>query len=357
MSSVPVENVLTVEAQCSRLGFSASTRSPNVFNVRNKNGPLGSVPTVFTGFCDLPPNGKKESNIRGINTFIGRGDIPFSKLKLSITEDNSPDVINMCRKALEAWNVSYSPVKRSNWYQTQFKLGDGTKVHLATGALENPALYLEYKFDGPDTYNSPSSSFANALYGPESDVPWYVSASIPVLKEGSFNEKSVRNSCLTLYDENMKRIKTKSSDGSFVYSSTGIPLTDTAALSKLATSTFFQGSRWKCKVALQLSSIEWKTSIDINNGARVIYPVFSLRTVGSVVMMKSEYVLPEGVIPLDQRDAILDAALFAGLEPPSKKRKRTITPGVKKKMADDVSEDFEQEIIVDSDIEGEEDTK
>jgi hypothetical protein len=159
---------------------------------------------------------------------------------------------------------------------------------------------------------------------------------------------------LVLYDENNKKIKTRTSEGATIYPQAGIRLTDYDAVSTLMKSSFFKDQSWTCKTIVQLSSIQWKMSHDAMTSNMVIYPVFNLRPYGSVIMKVTPYFVPEGVIPIEQRGSILDAALFDGLEAP-KKRKRVVMVSKKKKVIkmNERELDYETEQL-DSDIEGEE---
>lgn len=347
-------STLSVEKQTENLTFISSKDYPTVFKVINKNGPLGSTPTVLTNYCSMPPNGKKTDDIRGIATFDGRLNTKFSKLKLTLTDETAGDVIDVCRNAMAAWRMANNPIKRSAWYQKVFKLEDGTKVHLATGGIENPECFVDYSFEGSASYEAPINTFYKAMYGDGSDEPWYTSVTVPTAKEGDWNYETVSNSKLLFRDEAGKAIKMKLGMGECPNIPTaGVPLTDTDTIKKILQSKWYKESRWGCRAAIQLKSIQWKTARDITSDVKVLYPVFNFVAAGSIVFKQVEYVLPEGVIPLEQRAAILNAALLEGLEAPSnKKRKRNNTKA--KPSATKINPDFEREILV-SDIEGDED--
>ena len=354
---MPNEQMMSADVQTSNMSFIQGKKNGNVFYVRIRDGPMGTTPMAMVRGCSLPPIGKATDNRRGIRTFeSSHGDV-FSKLKLRFDESTASGVFDLCRKTLENWKNIYDPVRRSAWYQKTFNFSDGTKVHNATMGIETPELFGDFKFEGVDEFDAPSATFAPALYGGNGD-PWYHACGIPTARPDSIDEKMINDSQLYLYDEAGKRIKSKTSDGVLVYPAGGIPLTDTAALEVLGKSTFFKEGRWVCRTTIQLTSITWKTSVDIVTGYRVLYPIFSIKTSGSIVMQKTVYELAEGVIPVDQRLSVLDSLLFEGMDaPPIKKRKRAVSKkagSVGTVESDKDKEDAiaEPDVVPDSDIEG-----
>ena len=343
-------DALSVDRQTADLTFRKKDNC-TLFYVVNRNGPLGSTPTVMTGYCDMPINGSKKSNLRGIVPFKGRNGSDFSKLKLALTDSTAKDVLEMCRRALSAWRDQYSPVIKSHWYQDLFGFADGTQVHLGTAGIENPEFYRTVEFSGASTFEAPSRTFYNAIYGDREDAPWYVSLDIPNAKETDWKYETLSSSYLVLRGEDGKPIKAKLGDGGLSIPSAGVPLLDVDTLNKVCQSKWFQESRWKCKTSLQLQSIEWRTNTDASSKKLVVYPVFKLRIYGSILMKRFPYVLPEGVVPKDQRLQVLNSALFDDVEQPAaKKRKRsTVKPKPKSQEIQ-----FTQEILPESDIEGEE---
>lgn len=348
MSNLKVE-ALTADTQTNNLYFKHIKEG--VFQVKVKNGVLGPVPTVQTEFCSLPPQGRKDENYRGIKVIpVKHGD--FCTLKLRLSEEDSPELLKLCRNVLDKFSKAYDPITKSTWYQKQFKFEDGTKVYQATQAIANPDNYIGMELATPHNFDSPANTFGKALYGDGNDEPWYANFTLPQAKEDGSSSSLITNATLVLVDENGKKIKTKNINGNVLYHTSGISLTDTHALSKLFTSSFFKNIQWKCKVTAQVHSIVFKRATVSGTNDTVMFPNFKLKTVGTIVMKKYKYVQPEGVVPIDQRLALLEAALFAGLDaPPSKKRKRNIIknekPGVK------VSTDFESELMEDSEVEGE----
>ena len=114
-------------------------------------------------------------------------------------------------------------------------------------------------------------------------------------------------------------------------------MSDNNSLTRLFESDFFTKSTWKCKTTLVIHGLHWKVGKDNITGKDIMYPIFKMRSIGSIGMKKFEYVQPEGVVPLEQRLAIMNASLFDGLDaPPSKKRKRT-SASVKKVYTDTIS--------------------
>lgn len=352
-------NVLDVELQSNRLSFKASKNKSTVFDVRLKEGPLGNIPTVMTGFCSLPVNGKKTDDIRGIATYQTRHNKKFSTLKLELTDETAGDVIKLCKNTLSAWREAYNPLRRSSWYQTTFSLGDGTKVHHATRGIDDPELFADYVFHVPTNYESPSSTFFKAMYGDEVNAPWYYTFSIPTAKEGSMNEDRINSAVLVFRSEDGKSIKAKVGTDCPAIPTTGVPLTDTDTIRQILQSSWYRDSRWKCKTSVQLTALEWKVDTDIVTSERVLYPIFHLKTAGSILLKRTIYELPEGVVPYESRALILNDALFDGVEAPAvKKRKRTTE---KSKAKDNSSTgsakktvypEFEKETLSDTDIEG-----
>lgn len=350
-------NVLSHSVQTAKLSFKTSKNRNTLFDVKVKDGPMGSRPTVMTGLCQLSPNGKSEDGLRGIASFKARHNSDmFSSLKLRLTNGTAGDVIKMCESALDAWTLAHDPVRQSSWYQSQFGLADGTKVHLATGAMANPDLYAGYAFEGNASYNSPKSTFFDVMYGDEEDTVWYHSFGIPTAKGGDWNETAVNSAVLVFRGEDGKAIKHKLGEDCPAIPTTGVPLTDLDTIRRIEQSSWFKDSRWNCKTAIQLSGLEWKLERDITSGELVLCPIFHLKVAGSILYMKTTYALPEGVVPIDERMSIMDAALFEGIEAPtiSKKRKRSknITK-VSTKKGTVVDPDFSQDILLDDDIEGE----
>ena len=348
MSNLKV-NVLTVDTQTDGLYFKHTKEG--VFQVKVKNGILGPVPTVQTEFCSLAPQGKKGENYRGIKVIPTQyGE--FCALKLRLSESDSPELLKLCRTVLDKFSKAYDPITKSSWYQKQFGFEDGTKVYQATQAISHPDNYIGMELAVPNNFDSPASTFGKALYGDGNDEPWYANFSLPQAKEDGSSSSLITNATVVLVDENGKKLKTKNINGNVLYHTSGISLTDTHALSKLFSSSFFKNFQWRCKVSAQVHSIVLKRATLSGTNDTVLVPVFKLKAVGTIIMKKYKYIQPEGIVPIDQRLSLLEASLFAGLDaPPPKKRKRNIInngkPGVK------VSTDFESELMEDSEVEGE----
>lgn len=329
--------------------------SPRSFNVRIKEGPLGAIPTVLCEGASMPINGKKEDGIRGIVSYKSRDKGYFSKLKLTCTDQTSGEVIKLCKNALDAWKTAFNPTTKSMWYQKTFGLTDGTKVKFATDAILNPEIYGSYTFEGPESYDAPVNTFFKALYGDEENAPWYTQVDIQNAKEGESAFDIVSTSRLMFRDENGKVLKHKLGSGAPSIPASGLLLTREEDVRAVLMSQWYKDQRWKCRAFIQLRGIDWRTSRDASSGDLVLYPIFKLRTTGSIVFQRTVYELPEGVIPEDQRASLLNNAVLDGMDsgPAPKKRKRS--PVVPKKNAVKVSADFEQEIMSNSDIEGDED--
>lgn len=345
---------LSGEVQSSNITFSPGY-SPSVFYVKNKDGNTGTVPTVVTDFCDIPPNGKKGSNVRGVNVFKGPSGDSFVRLKLTLTRENAADVITLCKNTLKAWKEKHPPISQSRWYESQFNLADGTKVFNATQAIDDPSLYVDYRFIGTDLFNCPGTTFAPLLYGEDIVEPWYISVTVPTSNEKSKGKGFLNENSLLLFDENGKRVKAKKTDSGLDYTSLGIPLENKEQLTLLTMSDFFQSSRWKCKSLLQLYTIEWKTST-LQNASQdqVLYPIFNFRTAGSIVFKKEKTTSDADRTQFFEiRDTIFNDALFKGIEAP-KKRKRTDTIRPKSSVKRVLFPAPETEVVPDSDIEGDE---
>jgi len=342
---------MSVEAQTAKLTFSQSKHNPNVFTPLVKGGPFGTTPTVMVNWCKLPPHGKKEDNLRGIVSYTSRNGNTFNRLKLALGNDTSSQVFDLCRRVHHAFAEQKPPVGQSMWWQRQFNFLDGTKVFSGTAGVTDPELYADFVFDGPDKYVSPAYTFANALYGDSSDAMWYASVSVP-----TYGNRTTGNSVI-LYDEDSKPIKTKHNGATEVYKTGGIALEDHDGINTLSNSAFFKTNQWTCRAVLQLSSIEWKSSINEITNDRVVFPIFHFKTSGSIILKITPYVLPEGVVPLDKRMEFINSLLMEGLAPPPKKRKSKAKPVPKPKKVivhHDIesSPDSDLEIVTASDIEG-----
>lgn len=342
--------VKSIESQLETIKFVPRKDDPTVFDIVNKHGALGASPTIITGFCELAPNGKKNEELRGIATYQAKGKAKFSTLKIALTDSTSGKVINACKSLLSTWREVHNPLKKSHWYQTTFGFEDGTKVYSGTGGIENPDQFGEYIFEGANAYEAPSFTFFNALYGDEEDAPWYQTLSIPSATPGSKNEEAINSAVLVLLGEDGKRIKAKLGTDCPLIPTTGVPLTDTDTIRKIEQSEWFKASRWLCKTFVQIRTIEWKKIQNAGGGDFVLVPVFKMRVSGNIVFKQTPHVLPEGVIPYDERAAIMNAMLFEGLEEPvQKKRKRS---SVSKPLKIVVPKDKGE--LSESDIEGEE---
>ena len=340
-----------IDSQLDNIKFIGKKDDPKVFDIVNKHGALGAFPTIITGFCELGPNGKKHDGLRGIATYPTKGGAKFSTLKIVLTDSTANKVIDACKRILSTWREVNNPIKKSHWYQTTFGFEDGTKVYEGTGGIEDPEQFGGSDFDGCNMYESPSHTFFNALYGDEEDAPWYQSLTIPTCKPGDKNEDTINSAVLVLLGQDGKRISTKVGSDCPLIPTTGVPLTDTDKIRQIEQSEWFKDSRWLCKTFVQIRSIEWKKMPLAGSGVYVLVPVFKMRVSGNIVFKQSKYVLPDGVIPYDERAAIMNSILFEGLEEPTKKkRKRTSSskPALKIIIPKD------PEYVSASDIEGEE---
>ena len=353
---VPTD-VLSVEKQTANIGFKKPTvGTPNTYYVTNRNGPMGSRCVALLNWCRLSLAGKKDSGKRGFSVNpSARGGDTFCKLNLALTEEDSSALFAVCRAILDAWKQWKDPVKDSVWYQKEFGLTDGTKVHNATMGIVDPNTYDTFSLGENMMYSGPSKTFFNALYGDKTDDVWYLQCNTPKPPSSGEPAKVFPNPTLILYDESGKRMKTKNSNGKFVYPSSGVELYDHTAVSTLTESKFFKETTWLCRTIVQVDSLCWKKALDVVSNNEVLFPVFKVSVFGNAVLKKTIPVLAEGVIPIDKRESIFNSLLFEGLEAlPSKKRKRVtassgaFTPGGTK-----VDPDFEKESLSDSEIEGE----
>lgn len=356
MAAEAIGDVFSVEKQCSGMIFTASESLRTKFYIKSKRSPTGSTPMVCTGFCELPPNGKKDNQVRGVAVMEGKGGVPFARLKMKFTKETAGDVIDMCKHALREWNLQNNPTRRSVWYQSLFGLEDGTKVFSATSAIGNPEAYAEFAFAGREEWDAPSKTFSGALFGDDEDAAWYVSLGIAKARPGAYNEAECNSARLYLLDDNGKTFKAKKKGSNFLegagkwsYPSDGILLTDLREVAKLQSWEPYTSNRWSAKCMVQLRSIEWKCTLDMVSNARVIYPVFNLQTYGSIILKKTVYTLPEGMVPMEQRMALMDAVLFEGLDIPSSSKKR------KRLSAKKTEDKADRDTLPDSDLEGEDD--
>jgi len=349
---VPISrDAMSVDAQTAKLEFKPSTNNPNVFIPRNVGGTLGSIPTVMVNWCKLPPHGKKEENLRGVVSYTSHNGNTFNRLKLALGNDTSSDVFELCRRVHHTFAEQYPPVGKSMWWQRQFNFLDGTKVFSGTAGVSDPELYNSFIFDGSDKYSAPSKTFASALYSDSPDAMWYASVSVPTYGN------RVTGDTIVLYDADLKPFKNKYDGSTEIYKAGGIPIEDHDGVNTLSNSNFFKNHQWTCRTVLQLSSLEWKSAIDETTGNRVVFPIFHFKTVGSIVLKVTPYVLPDGVVPVDKRKAFLDTLLFEGMAGSTKKRK-TKTKAVSKPKkvivhhSIESSQDSDLEIVTASDIEG-----
>jgi len=351
-STIPT-NALSVEAQTKNITFSVSKNNPTVFIPRNVGGALGATPQVMTKWCKITPHGKKDDNLRGVVSYTSQNGNTFNRLKLGLGNDSAADVFELCRRVHNAFKEEYSPVGKSMWWQKKFNFLDGTKVFDGTEAVVDPELYAEFTFDGEDMYNAPSKTFADALYGRATDSMWYTSVSVP-----TYGNRSSGN-VLALFDADCKPIKTKYDGSTEIYKTGGIAVENHDAINIISNSKFFKTNTWTCRTTLQLSSLEWKSAINTSSGKRVVYPIFHLKTFGSIYMKITPYVLPDGVVSVDKRAEFINALLHEGMGGPVKKRKNKAKAASKNKRAVNrttppSTPDSDLEIIIASDIEGDE---
>ena len=270
-----MDNVLELEAQTKDIGFKVQTREGNnaKFYVNCRGSPMGSQPVVKVNFAKLPQSGAEK--IRGVNPiYIKKTKKTFKKIKLGITYETAPDVVDLCRSVLKAWERDYNPISRSMWYQKTFGFEDGTQVYGATIGITTPTAWTDMNIEG-DQFNSPGQTFAPALYGTATDATWYIDSSIPEAYEDA---KVATNPFLYLYDDNGKKIKTRNCEGKVIYPTGGIELKDNVKLKELVRSEFYTGMTFRARCCLSLTSLEWKCGTDTNSGKRVIYPCFNFRT-------------------------------------------------------------------------------
>jgi len=347
-----MDYLLSVDNQTKDIIFKAQSHDPTVFSVNLREGALGPRPMARVNFTDLPKSGKHK--IRGIDAIQGKNKKVFKKLKMGLDKESGGDVMEMCRRVLTAWNKDFSPVSRSMWYQSIFDLEDGTKVHSATQHMLNPVDYNNVSFDGKKEYQAPSRTFGPALYGDESNK-WYVDVTVP---EPYLDGKSTDTAFLYLYDENSKKIKTRTVNGTVVYPTSGIDLADNDKVLELGLSDFYKDCNWKARCSLVLSALQWKCEKDVTSGCKIVYPIFHFKTYGSIILKNIPYTTPEGVIPIEKRMAIVDATLFEGLEQPAKRRKKakdsSSVSSNSKKTSKTLNDSivFEKEVLSDEEIKG-----
>ena len=340
-----MNNSLDIEAQVKDIGFKSFNNENNGIKcyVNAKSAPMGSQMLGMVNYASLPQSGPDK--VRGVSTIlIKKTKKYFKKMKMAVSKEIGSDVFEICKRVLGAWKREHDPVKQSMWYQKTFGFQDGTQVYEATAAITDPSLYASMHIED-DTFNSPGGTFGPALFGGSDNAIWYIDCTVPEPEDVRNGSESV----LYLYDENNKRLKTRTFEGTTVYSTSGIELGDNAKLKELAKSDFYTSMTFRARCCLGLSSLEWKCGVDTATGKKTIYPIFHFKTYGSIVLKSFPYVAPEGQVPAEKRMIISDSLLFDGLEAPTKKRKKTfVTP---KKVPEKVQ--FEKETLIsDEEIKG-----
>lgn len=344
-------NMLNVATQLESVRFSQrsirSKRNANglMFDVQlSGRNPAGRNPCCMVRNARLGVNGRMTDNARGIKVieYVLDGKTgacgTMTKLALAFNRTDHEDIRMMCKGVFAKWMERHDPVRKSMWYQNNFPdLTDGTKVYSATRALVDPELFVDQEFEGAEQYEGPSRTFGDFLYGEEEDSkPWYASLRV---SEGfvATDLRPATDYVVAFFDEKGKPCTDKVESEMTVYKKGGVPLMSPKMLKVLTESEFYKTNFWVCSTIMQLYALEIKCAC-IGPGQYCLYPVFQFRTNNSLCFrIKPMDAVVDG-ITYEQRDAIFSAAIFEGVNGPTKKRKRSTTVRrVKAALVDDVS--------------------
>lgn len=286
----------------------------------SRSNPLGPIPIVVVRNAPLGATGKRSERGRGLRV-IDSANGSFMTLALGLNRDTQKDLRTMLLAALRKHNEKFDPVQKSLIYQKAFPdLDDGTKVFKASYGLQSEEALMSMELSSPE-WDSPSRTFGPFLFSEEEDVPaWYTDVSVGTGFEARDTAPATDYRVL-FYDDKGKQIPSKSEDGLNIYSKGGIPLSSSKMVNAMTTSEFYLSNRWLCTAALHVTSIVIKIGMNAQE-ERVLYPVFKMRTSGSIRMQMAPPQDMTGVITFEQRGSLLDAIIFEGVSGPSKKRRR-----------------------------------
>ena len=287
---------------------------------------VGRYPTVLIKSASMGATGKKGENRRGLNVVewnLGNGQHGmFSDLKLGLKRSEQEDLGAMCVGILEKFVTKFPPTTNKKVYQDMFEsITNGSEVFTATKAFQELETFSELEVCEPHNWDSPSTSFGPFLFDQDEDPkPWYAGVRI---SEGfpAKDDKPATDYRIVFFDERGKQIATKVEEGVTVYQKGGLPLTSTKLIKSLTDSDFYRKTRWTCTAAVQVYGMDIKCGTGNDDNA-VMFPVFKLRTTGSIRFQVASTDDDESGVSMDQRTSLLDSLVFSGVAAPSKKRRR-----------------------------------
>jgi len=224
-------------------------------------------------------------------------------------------------------------------------------VFRATQALQSPEEFLDMTFQEDDVWNSPSSTWAPLLYGPEDDdTKWYIKTKVS------------EDAQVYLYSnkKGVTEFNKTSEEGQVVYPRGGVPVKNTNMLRTLLSSKLYREKTWRAKCILKLTGVSLKCapSGTSQDGVQMfsVYPVFTFTIPTAVVLVEHDPASDEdGGLTDKQREAATRAVLFEGMVAPKIKRKSRETapmfnaPNKKRKAADtEATQESEEEEELDT---------
>lgn len=310
---------------------------------------IGPSPLVRIAGSSLALCGAATNKIRGLNIIkwaINNTTREFATLKLAVNRTDQHDLYEMCHEIIKQIAEKKDPVHHSKWWESKFpnNLSNGTQVYEGTKEFQHIGDMLSLEIPS-DSWNAPARTFGKFLFSEnEDDSTWYTEISLPQTKKG----EDSRPERLVLYDEKGKMIGNRTdSNGNEVYPKGGIELTNTKLLRDLVESKFYKEGIWKCDTHARI----FKVVIKYCAMANAAYPVFKMSTVGDVKFQLSSKKLDPNQLSSDQIMASLNGALYEGVTPPSRKKRKIVKA---KKMVSKQGK-IESEAISESDVEGDDD--
>jgi len=340
---VAVDGMFDVERQKEAIVLRETKRSGKnvhgiVFSTFLKKGfPGGGCPIIKVENAVLGSVGKAIDQRRGLDLVEFRLDNGAKghivKLALGVNKAENPDLLTLCEAVWTRFCEMHNPLKQSQWYQSKFpELDDGTKVHLASVGFDSPDEFCTMDIEESHlSWDSPARTYGEAMFGDDEEARWY-----PKLKVR--DEYSVY-----CYRSNGKPYGKIAESGIPTYNKEGIPLNSVNLLKSFLGSNFYQGKQWRCTSMVQLTALEIRCGTrarfpETGNPKYGIYPVFHLRTMGSIIFTEFDDSVDSSGLTPDQRENAIMAHLFAGRQAPPRKRKaRDDTTSNKKKKSDEDS--------------------
>ena len=287
-----------------------------------RGSPEGGTPAVKVEGVSLGMTGKSADKKRGLDIFeymVGGESKTAVKLAIGVDAVTCPKLRALLRGAMENLVKVADPITKSRWYEKTFSdhLTDGTKVFRATSALQSPEEFLDMSFQEDAVWDSPSSTWAPFLYGPEEDdTKWYIKTKVS------------EDAQVYLYSnkKGVTEFNKTSEEGQVVYPRGGVPVKNTNMLRTLLSSKLYREKTWRAKCILKLTGITLKCAPSGTNpeGGQMfsMYPVFTFTIPTAVVLVEHDPASDEdGGLTDKQREAATRAVLFEGMVAPKIKRK------------------------------------